>query len=162
MGLALRRRVVAGAGALVAAVATAAVPLGTANAGSAPLFGATADTISHLGSTVSSLAALPEKPTTRVYFDVREPARYYAAAVRRIGSVSAVLGELLDSSDEKAISVAGFQARVESYLHTLGHQVSIWEIGNEVNGNWTGPTPRSRRSSPRPTTTSRPLAGRRR
>ena len=141
MGLALRRRVVAAAGALVAAAATAAVPLGTANAGSAPLFGATADTISHLGSTVSSLAALPEKPTTRVYFDVREPARYYAAAVRRIGRVSAVMGELLDSSDEKAISVAGFQARVESYLHTLGHQVSIWEIGNEVNGNWTGPYP---------------------
>jgi hypothetical protein len=51
------------------------------------------------------------------------------------------MGELLDSSDEKAISVAGFQARVESYLHVLGARVSIWEIGNEVNGNWTGPYP---------------------
>jgi hypothetical protein len=107
----------------------------------APVFGVTVDTIGHLGSTVSALAALPEKPTTRIYFNVREPARYYAAAVRRIGRVSAVMGELLDSSDEKAISVAGFGARVESYLHTLGRQVSIWEIGNEVNGNWTGPYP---------------------
>ena len=51
------------------------------------------------------------------------------------------MGELLDSSDEKAISVARFQARVESYLHALGAGVSIWEIGNEVNGNWTGPYP---------------------
>jgi hypothetical protein len=51
------------------------------------------------------------------------------------------MGELLDSSDEKAISVTGFRARVESYLHALGRRVSIWEIGNEVNGNWTGPYP---------------------
>ena len=47
----------------------------------------------------------------------------------------------LRRSDEKAISVAAFQTRVESYLHALGRQVSIWEIGNEVNGNWTGPYP---------------------
>jgi hypothetical protein len=51
------------------------------------------------------------------------------------------MGELLDSSDEKAISVAAFGTRVESYLHALGRQVGIWEIGNEVNGNWTGPYP---------------------
>ena len=47
----------------------------------------------------------------------------------------------LRRSDEKAIAVAAFQTRVESYLHALGRQVSIWEIGNEVNGNWTGPYP---------------------
>jgi hypothetical protein len=104
-----------------------------------PLFGVTVDDIGHLGHTVSALAELPDRPAIRVYFDVRQPARYYATAVRRIGRVGAVMGELLDSSDEKAISVAGFQTRVESYLHALGAGVSIWEIGNEVNGNWTGP-----------------------
>jgi len=107
----------------------------------APLFGVTIDDIGHLGGMVSALAGLPEKPAARVYFDVREPVRYYAAAVRRISRVSTVMGELLDSSDEKAISVAAFGARVESYLHALGPDVGIWEVGNEVNGNWTGPYP---------------------
>jgi hypothetical protein len=121
------------------ASAPAAAPASVAEPG--PLFGVTVDNTGHLADTVSALAALPDKATTRVYFDVREPARYYATPVRRISRVSAVMGELLDSSDEKAISVAAFQTRVESYLRTLGGQVSIWEIGNEVNGNWTGPYP---------------------
>jgi hypothetical protein len=106
-----------------------------------PVWGVTVDSISQAGRVVSSLAGLPDRPTARVYFDVRRPARYYAQAVRRIHRVSAVMGELLDSSDEKAISVTRFRARVKSYLHVLGRQVDIWEIGNEVNGNWTGPYP---------------------
>ncbi|MGO9487470.1 MAG: hypothetical protein ACLQBB_00400, partial [Solirubrobacteraceae bacterium] len=83
--------------------------------------------------------ALPRRPTARVYFDVHEPAGYYLPALGQIHAVSSVMGELLDSSDEKAISTVAFQARVQSYLATLGGLVDIWEIGNEVNGNWTGP-----------------------
>ncbi len=49
------------------------------------------------------------------------------------------MGELLDSSDEKAISTEAFQAHVQEYLGALSGSVDIWEIGNEVNGNWTGP-----------------------
>ncbi len=51
------------------------------------------------------------------------------------------MGELLDSSDEKKISIAAYNKRVESYLAAFGRDVDIWEIGNEVNGNWTGPHP---------------------
>lgn len=87
---------------------------------------------------LGALAALPERPTARVYFDVGEPASYYAAPVAEISRVGTVMGELLDSSDEKRIGVAAFQERVESYIAALGSSVGIWEIGNEVNGNWTG------------------------
>jgi hypothetical protein len=31
------------------------------------------------------------------------------------------------------------QTRVTNLLSTLGSNIDIWEIGNEVNGNWTGP-----------------------
>ena len=152
MGSVRRRGAVAVASALVLAMAGAADVPGPAAAdpsapaaavmpGRTPLFGVTVDDIGHLGRTVSALAELPDRPAVRIYFDIRQPAGYYATAVRRIGRVGAVMGELLDSSDEKAISVAGFQARAESYLHALGAGVSIWEIGNEVNGNWTGPYP---------------------
>jgi len=129
--------------ALAASAGSAFASSSTAAAGAvdSPLYGVTVDRVTHLESLVSSLAALPERPTTRVYFDVREPASYYAQAVTEIGSVSGVMGELLDSSDEQSISTEAFQTHVESYLHTLGSGVGIWEIGNEVNGNWTGPYP---------------------
>jgi len=129
--------------ALALAVTAAAAVCGADTAAaraadSTPLWGVTIDRITKLESLTTALAELPRRPTTRVYFDVHEPASYYAQALAQIDGVSAVMGELLDSSDEKAISVTGFQARTESYLRTLGTRVNIWEIGNEVNGNWTG------------------------
>ena len=46
------------------------------------LFGVTADDIGHLRELVTSARHLPEMPTTRMYFDVSEPPRHYATAVR--------------------------------------------------------------------------------
>lgn len=102
------------------------------------MFGVTVDGVGSIEAVVSAEKELPERPTTRVYFDVSEPAGYYAAAVSDLDAVSGVMGELLDSSDATKISVSDYQARVEQYLTTLGSTVDIWEIGNEVNGNWTG------------------------
>jgi hypothetical protein len=110
-----------------------------AGAGARPLFGVTVDSITGLGAIVAAERALPHRPTTRVYMSVHEPASYYADAVSELDSVGTVVGELLDSSDAKHIGVAAFQQRVESYLSVLGPTVGIWEVGNEVNGDWTGP-----------------------
>jgi hypothetical protein len=103
-----------------------------------PLFGVTVDDVARVEALARSLAALPRRPTTRLYFNVHEPAAYYAQPAAQIHAVSAVMGELLDSSDEKAISTGAFAARVKSYVQTLAGHVDIWEVGNEVNGNWTG------------------------
>ena len=84
---------------------------------------------------------LPRMPTTRIYFDVKEPARYYAAAVRELRPVSYLMGELLDSSDEIHISAAAYRARVRSYLGAFASEIDLSEIGNEVNGSWTGHYP---------------------
>jgi hypothetical protein len=108
-------------------------------ASSSPLYGVTIDRITHIATVVAAEKALPERPITRVYFDVSEPASYYASAVALLHTVSQVMGELLDSSDATSISTGTFQLRVEDYLTTLGSSVDLWEIGNEVNGNWTGP-----------------------
>ena len=104
-----------------------------------PVYGVTIDRITGIAKVVAAEKSLPERPTTRVYFNVSVPASYYASAVPLLHSVSQVTGELLDSSDATRISTSAFQARVEDYLNTLGSSVDLWEIGNEVNGNWTGP-----------------------
>jgi hypothetical protein len=99
----------------------------------------TIDSITGIAKVVAAEKSLPERPTTRVYFSVSEPASYYASAVPLLHTVSQVMGELLDSSDATSISTSAFQSRIEDYLDTLGSSVDLWEIGNEVNGNWTGP-----------------------
>ncbi len=126
-------------GSLLAALVAAAVATAAPAATAAPLYGVTIDRTAKLSHVVEALAALPQRPTTRVYFEAREKASHYAAALTRIHAVSGVMGELLDSSEEKSISTEAFQAHVEEYVSALAGSVDIWEIGNEVNGNWTGP-----------------------
>jgi hypothetical protein len=121
------------------AVLAAGLATGAQHAAADPLYGVTIDRISKASRIAQALAALPERPTTRVYFEPRQPASYYSTAVAQIHAVSAVMGELLDSSDETSLSTEAFQAHVEEYLAKLSPDVDIWEVGNEVNGNWTGP-----------------------
>jgi hypothetical protein len=140
--IALRSRCLIACSALALAAAVWAGAPGLTPAAQAsppnPLFGVTVDGISQLPSITRSLAALPRRATTRVVFDVHQPAPYYAHAVEAIHAVSAVMGELLDSSDEQSISSAELQSRTQSYVSALGANVDIWEVGNEVNGGWTG------------------------
>ena len=106
------------------------------------LYGVTADNVARAGEMTASERHLPQMPATRIYFDVRHGPGYYRAAVDAIRRGSYIVGELLDSSDETKISIAAFRARIRSYLRAFGGKVDIWEIGNEVNGNWLGPYPK--------------------
>jgi hypothetical protein len=106
-----------------------------------PLYGDTVDDVSNVASTVAGAQNLPQAPTTRIVFDAGEPASYYTAAVNALRPVSYIMGELLDSSDETSISTSAYNTRVNSYLAAFGSKVDLWEIGNEVNGNWTGSYP---------------------
>ncbi len=106
-----------------------------------PLYGVTVDDITGIRQIVRGLRQLPHAPTARIYFNVTEPAGYYQPAVHALRPVSYLMGELLDSSDETQISAPAFDARVKSYLAAFRNQIDLWEIGNEVNGNWTGPYP---------------------
>src|SRR6185295_15359717 len=53
-----------------------------------------------------------------------------------------VLGELLDSDGVRATTRAQVRARAERFVKTFGSQVDVWEVGNELNGEWLG-NPRS-------------------
>lgn len=104
-----------------------------------PLYGVTVDDISNITNIVDSSRNLSHMPTTRIVFDEGVAASNYVTAVNQIQSVSYIMGELLDSEGLANSSVQQYHDRTASYLSTLGDKVDIWEIGNEVNGNWTGP-----------------------
>jgi len=107
----------------------------------APLFGVTINHVTGLSQMVASSRRLSHKPTTRIYFNVLRSPGYYAKAVRTLHPYSYLMGELLDSSEEVQISTSAFEARTKSYLRAFGANIDIWEIGNEVNGRWTGHYP---------------------
>ncbi len=49
------------------------------------------------------------------------------------------MGQLFDSSAQASISLATFQKRVDKALAYPGiDKFTAWEVGNEVNGGWTG------------------------
>ena len=104
-----------------------------------PMVGVTLDTVEHLPETIEALAALPVKPVARIVFD-RGPVSMYTDAIGELRPVAYLMGELVDSSDFRRYSLAAYRARTRSYFAALGGEIDLWEIGNEVNGEWLGPT----------------------
>ncbi|MFS4459638.1 hypothetical protein [Bdellovibrio sp. HCB2-146] len=102
--------------------------------------GVTIDSIAGVKATVDALAYHSVKPTARIVFDEFVPASQYTTFLTKISPYSFIMGELLDSYYMSQYSNAQFATRVDEYLNTLGTKVNIWEIGNEINGEWLGPT----------------------
>jgi hypothetical protein len=104
------------------------------------LYGITLDAVDHLPDILTSLRSLARMPTTRIVFDEFVAPSYYATAVSAIHDVSYVMGEILDSFYMKQYTLADYSKRTTDYLNALGDKVDIWEIGNEINGEWLGDT----------------------
>jgi len=102
------------------------------------VFGVTIDGINKLSNTVTSLKNLHYKPTTRIVFDEWVAATQYVTAVNQIHPVSFIMGELLDSYYMKQYNLTQYTDRTNEYVNQFGSSVDIWEIGNEVNGEWCG------------------------
>jgi|WetSurMetagenome_2_1015567.scaffolds.fasta_scaffold09564_3 hypothetical protein len=101
-------------------------------------WGVTIDGINNLNNIVTSLSNLCKKPTTRIVFDEFVPATDYQNAVNQIHNVSFIMGEILDSYYMNQYNLTQYVARTNEYVNLLGDKVDIWEVGNEVNGEWLG------------------------
>jgi hypothetical protein len=94
------------------------------------LYGATLDDVSNV------LTNLPHMPTTRIYFDPTVPVSSYARPIETFYPISYIMGEMADSSDMPNFTVNSITTQANNLVSTLGQCVDIWEVGNEVNGNW--------------------------
>lgn len=104
-----------------------------------PLYGVTVDDVTNVSSITASLSALQRKPITRIVFDAGTAPAYYQNAISQIQPVSYIMGEVADSTELKDLSAQQYHDKVANYLAAYGGVVDLWEVGNEVNGNWTGP-----------------------
>ncbi|MBU6153593.1 MAG: hypothetical protein KGP28_04760 [Bdellovibrionales bacterium] len=87
---------------------------------------------------IAAIKALGVPVRARVVFDGGVGPSYYLKPVSELRSAATIMGQIADSTDMRNYTPASYQARAESYLQSLGSLVEIWEIGNEVNGNWLG------------------------
>ena len=122
---------------LAAALAlTAAVPAAAqAVRPKEPIYGVTLDDLSHLKKTIASLKALPYRPTVRVVFDPGTSIDYYHRKLTKLHRVAYVMGEVLDSYYFPT-TLADYKARTQGLVNGLGDVVDVWEIANEINGEW--------------------------
>lgn len=102
------------------------------------VFGVTITDVLPLYDIKDALGSLSRKPTTRVVFDAERSALSYLPAVRELAEVSYIMGELVDSVDVSGMSVDDYATRTSDFLEQLGDFVDVWEVGNDVNGEWLG------------------------
>ena len=102
------------------------------------LYGVTLDSVKEIEPTVEALSSLSKRVMVRVVFDENISANSYKEPLLKLKKVSSIMGELFDSEYLPHYSLKAYKKRVDEYLDVLGDVVDVWEIGNEVNGEWTG------------------------
>ncbi|WJZ02214.1 Tat pathway signal sequence [Corynebacterium freiburgense] len=65
----------------------------------------------------------------------------YKDAAERIAPYAFIMVQIADSEEMATLSVADIQHRTQTMLESFGDKVSLWEIGNELNGSWVGTSP---------------------
>ena len=103
------------------------------------IFGVTIDDpYTNIPEIKTALSSHCVKPTVRIVFDEFVDAADYVDPVTQIKTSAFIMGELLDSYYVDQYSVEQYINRATEYFNSLGNLVDIWEIGNEVNGDWLG------------------------
>lgn len=105
------------------------------------VFGVTiADPWTNVTQLKDALSSHCMKPTARIVFDEWQAASDYYSYVSDIATTCFVMGEILDSYYVPDYSVTQYLNRTTEYLDIFEDIVGIWEVGNEVNGDWLGST----------------------
>ena len=105
-------------------------------------WGVTVDRTNQYQEVVQSVSDLVQNTAAaasmRVVFDEGVAASDYDDIVAAAQAVNVeVMGEILDSYVMGTLNLSGWQNRVQEYVDHFP-SIDVWEIGNEVNGEWLG------------------------
>ncbi|HTT21347.1 MAG TPA: hypothetical protein VMG82_20630 [Candidatus Sulfotelmatobacter sp.] len=97
----------------------------------------------YLNEVLESVGHLTSVPTVRLTYklegsdaDKGAKAATYLSAAKAIARKAYIFAEVVDSAYEFCFSLADHEVRWKDYVSTLGDYVDVWEVGNEINGNW--------------------------
>lgn len=102
------------------------------------LYGVTTEDVSNLSVLSTSLSRHTKRPTTRIVFQNGTQPSDYSSAIDSLRGTSYIMGEILDSTAVKNTSLASYTQRTQNFVNTFGKKIDIYEIGNELNGEWVG------------------------
>lgn len=102
------------------------------------VFGVTIDDISDASTIKDSLSSLAKRPFARIVFDEYVQPSYYKNTVADFHTVANIMGEILDSYYVQEYSQKDYEQRTRDYINAMADEVDIWEVGNEINGEWLG------------------------
>jgi len=102
------------------------------------IYGVTIDNIDGLDTICTSLRNHCKKMTARIAFDEALPPSYYDEAIDSIHNVAFIMGEIFDSYFVSDYTVPDYTNRATQYVNAFLNKIDIWEVGNEVNGEWLG------------------------
>lgn len=102
------------------------------------IYGVTVDDVSELEAITTALTAMHRFPTVRIVFDKGEPVSYYTPAVNAFRPHAFIMAEPVDSSYARKYTFSGYAQQFQRFWNAMNHTVDLWEVGNEVNGNWLG------------------------
>ncbi|MCO5310786.1 MAG: hypothetical protein M9891_16155 [Austwickia sp.] len=125
-------------GAVTTVAATGRLSTTAGRAVPAPLRGVTIESVDRLEALVTALAAHTKPATVRIVFQAGTSPADYATAVRRLRPHAYLVGTVLDSTAVAEYSVAQVRDRTRQFVKAFGAQIDIWEVGNELNGEWLG------------------------
>jgi hypothetical protein len=103
-------------------------------------WGVTIDDVRNVAGLVASLSALQAKPIARICFDAESSPSDFASAISAISPVAYIMGQPFDSLDVPKTSLSQYTATTSAFLGAFPN-LSAWEVGNEINGEWLGGTP---------------------
>ncbi len=102
------------------------------------IYGVTTESVEQLNSLVDSLDRHTKMPTTRIVFQDGMNVSSYTSAVNQIYPKSYIMGEILDSTGLGNMSVENYRTRSRNFVNAFSDKIDVWEIGNELNGEWVG------------------------
>jgi len=111
-----------------------------------PIYGVNLVDLSNMSGIIESLAHLPYKPTVRVVFHPDISAVAYYPLLVQLRQHAYIMGELLDSNYFPT-TLSYYTSRTNELVSTLNTVVDIWEIANEINGEWLRPHPKGSNST---------------
>ncbi|MCO5316716.1 MAG: hypothetical protein M9938_11235 [Solirubrobacterales bacterium] len=88
--------------------------------------------------TVQAIRHLGVPVTSRLVLDPG-PVGHYAVPARRLARAGRVMTEPVDSFGMSTANLDQYRQRFTTAVNQLGRWTDVWEVGNEVNGAWTGP-----------------------
>jgi hypothetical protein len=100
----------------------------------------TLDSLTKVRQVASLCAGLPRTMVRVVLDEYADPVDYVDPFQRLHSAGVPVMAELLDSFYVGRFTLTQFKDRAVNFYRMLNQYVSVWEIANEVNGEWLGTT----------------------